>query len=406
MLLLKHDMKLGFAPICGILLLVATSGYAQNTPAPAPATPFHSLFSKLSGTFTKPLHPVVSGVASGGGLGVGVGYDFPSRGRWETTTQAIVTVRRYWSAEVDTAYRGERAQVEGYARMREMPKLGFFGPGIDSAVADRTSFLLRDPVIGALGSVRVAPWMAVGGRVEALWPDVGRGRSTRYPTIEARFGEGEAPGLTEQPRFGRYQGFVEFQAPASIGQALNQGGRYRLAFGTYTDQQYDRFTFSRVDLEAQHKFALFGPHRRLTLHAWVATTDAEPGNEVPFFLQPTLGGSGQLDSVGEDLMGSDGSRGTLRGFQNFRFRDRNLLLLQVDYRVPVWGPFDASVFVDAGKVTRRPADLGLSGLKHNYGFSLSVMKGSATVARADIGFGGGEGAKLLVSFGVGADLLP
>jgi len=37
---------------------------------------------------------------------------------------------------------------------------------------------------------------------------------------------------------------------------------------------------------------------------------------------------------------------------------------------------------------------------------LSVMKGSATVARADIGFGGGEGAKLLVSFGVGADLLP
>jgi len=396
-----------FAPICGILLLVATPGYAQNTPAPAPATPLdQSFFSKLSGAFNKPLHPVVNGVASGGGLGVGVGYDFPSRGRWETTTQAIVTVRRYGSAEFDTAYRGDRLQFEGYARLREMTQLGFFGPGMDSVVADRTNFRLRDPVIGALGSVRVVPWMAVGGRVEALWPDVGRGRSTRHPTIEARFGEGEAPGLTEQPRFGRYQGFVEFQAPASIGQALNQGGRYRIAYGIFEDQQFDRFTFSRLDLEAQHKFALFGPHRRLTLHAWVATTDVDAGNEVPFFLQPTLGGSGQLRSVSEDLIGSDGSHGTLRGFRNFRFRDRSLLLLQLEYRVPVWGPFDASAFVDAGKVTSRPADLGLSDLKHNYGFSMSVMKGSATVVRTDIGFGSGEGANLSVSFGVGADFLP
>lgn len=401
-------MKLhGFVPVCAVLLLVATSGDAQDTPAPAPAAPLEkSLFSKLSGAFNGPLHPVVAGVAPGGGLGVGVGYDFPSRGRWETTTQAIVTARRYWSAQFDTAYRGDRAQVEGYARMREMTQLGFFGPGTDSVLADGTNFLLRDPVIGALGSVRVARWMAVGGRVEALWPDVGRGRSTREPTITARFGEGEAPGLTEQPRFGRYQAFIEFQAPASIGQTLNQGGRYRIAYGIVEDQQLDRFTFRRLDLEAQHKFALFSPHPRLTLHAWVVTTDVDAGHVVPFFLQPTLGGSSQLRSVSEDLIGSDGSHGALRGFRTFRFRDRNLLLLQVDYRVPVWGPFDASVFVDAGKVTSRPSDLGLSGLKHDYGFSLSVMKGSATVVRTDIGFGSGEGANLSVSFGVGADFWP
>jgi hypothetical protein len=159
MLLLKHDMKLRcFAPICGILLLVAMSGYAQDNPAHVPATPLdHSFFSKLSGAFNKPLHPVVQGVAPGGGLGVGVGYDFPSRGHWETTTQAIVTVRRYWSAEFDTTYRGDRALFEGYARMREMTQLGFFGTGMDSVVAGRTNFLLRDSVIGALGSVHVAP---------------------------------------------------------------------------------------------------------------------------------------------------------------------------------------------------------------------------------------------------------
>ncbi len=71
-------------------------------------------------------------------------------------------------------------------------------------------------------------------------------------------------------------------------------------------------------------------------------------------MQPSLGGTGQLRSVGEEFIGSDGSRGTLRGFDNFRFRDLNLLLLQADYRVPVWGPVDASVFIDAGKVDPTP----------------------------------------------------
>lgn len=406
--LVEQKMKLhGFALICGMLLVAATPGYAQNTEPPASEPPVEASFSrKVSSAFNGPLHPLMTSVAPGAGMGVGLGYNFPARGRWQTTTQAIVTVKRYWKAELGTAYRGDRVQFEGYARLRELKEVSFFGLGMDTVRGDRTNFRLRDPVIGVVGSVRLAPWMAVGGRIEELWPDVGSGRSTKYPTTEARFGEDEAPGLTEQPRYGRYQGFVELQAPGHIGQALNQGGSYRIKYGIFQDQQVDRFTFSRLDIEGQHRFTLFGPHRRLTLHGWVATTQTNAGQEVPFFLQPSLGGRGQLHSVGEDLIGSDGSQGTLRGFRNFRFRDRHLLLLQAEYRVPVWGPLDASVFVDAGKVARRPADLDLSGLKHNYGFSLSLMKGSTAVARADIGFGGREGVKISVIFGGGADFLP
>jgi len=48
--------------------------------------------------------------------------------------------------------------------------------------------------------------------------------------------------------------------------------------------------------------------------------------------------------------------------------------------MPVWGPFDASVFVDGGRVANRPADLNLTGLKHNYGFSMSVMRRQRIVA--------------------------
>ena len=49
----------------------------------------------------------------------------------------------------------------------------------------------------------------------------------------------------------------------------------------------------------------------------------------------TLGGSGGLKSFRPDMLGRDGTRATLRGFRNFRFRDRDMLLMQAEYRIPV-----------------------------------------------------------------------
>ena len=389
--------------VIALCLLFLAPLHAQQVPTSeqAAAKPEgKSLFGKVSNVFNAPLHPVIKGIVAGGGLGVGVGYDVPTSSRWETVAQAVVTYRRYWSAQLETAYRGDHGRVGAYARIREMPQLSYFGPGTESDVANRTNFLMRDPVVGAVASARLGDWMTAGVRVEELWPDLGRGASTQHPSVEDPFTAIDAPGLNAQPRFGRYQGFADIQTPASGGQGLNQGGRYRIGYALFHDQQFDRFSFTRLDVEARHKFAVFGPHRRLTLHGWMAATDTRAGNTVPFYLQPSLGGTGQIRSVGEEFIGSDGSRGTLRGFDNFRFRDLNLLLLQADYRVPVWGPFDASVFIDAGKVTPRPADLNFSDLKHDYGFSISVMRGANTVARTDFAFGGGEGTKIIVSFGL------
>jgi hypothetical protein len=120
---------------------------------------------------------------------------------------------------------------------------------------------------------------------------------------------------------------------------------------------------------------------------------------VPFFLQQTLGGRSNLRSVDEGLVGTDGSPATLRGFANLRFRDNHLLLLQAEYRWDVWRLLDATVFVDAGKAVPRPSDLNFSKLKTDYGFSLSVMRGAGTVARIDVGFGGGEGKHVFLDLG-------
>jgi hypothetical protein len=50
-------------------------------------------------------------------------------------------------------------------------------------------------------------------------------------------------------------------------------------------------------------------------------------------------------------------------------------------------------------VTSDRDDLDLNDLRRDFGFSLSVMKGWATAARVDVGFGSGEGTRVFVSLG-------
>jgi hypothetical protein len=404
MMLVVCAAKLNRVALAAFLVLCAVTARAQEAqpsaaqPAGESKSKLYQVGSKVGAAFTQPLHPVVEGVATGGGIGAGLGYDFPARGNWRAGSKAVVTLRRYWNAQLDGGYRGDRAQFKAYARARNMTRLYFFGPGPDSAESDMTTFTLRDPVVGIHGSVHAISPVEIGGRLEELWPRAESGRNPAVPSIEQRFRPGDAPGLASGSRFRRYQAFVQVTAPAGSGWTRNQGGAYRVSYDLFDDRDVSRFDFYRVEVEGRHKFAIFKPYHSLTLHGWISSAEAKPGQAVPFFLQQTLGGIRSLGSVDERFLGTDGSTGTLRGFRNLRFRDNNLLLLQAEYRFDVWRLLDATVFVDAGKAVTRRTDLNLSNLKSDYGFSLSAMRGAATVARVDVGFSR-EGTQFFVDLG-------
>lgn len=373
-----------------------------QTPEPASSASSETsgargIFKGIIKSFGQPLHPIIQTIASGGGLGGGIGYTFPTSDRWNVTTKALATPNKYWETQFDGVYSVARGSIAAYARARDMNRLNFFGPGSETQVESRSTYTLRDPVAGVFGSVKVAPGIAVGGRFEEVWPRVGSGREERLPSIEQRFGEPDAPGLTTWPRFGRYQAFVEAVAPAAAGWALNQGGRYRISYDIFDDQDLGRFDFDRLQIEGRHTFALPRPYHSVTLHGWVSSSQARAGRTVPFYLQQTLGGTSNLRSLHDQLIGSDGTAGTLRGFANLRFRDDHLLLLQAEYRIPIWGPLDATVFADAGKAVSQRSALTLADLKKDYGFSLSLMRGAATRARVDVGLGGGEGTHIFIN---------
>ena len=80
------------------------------------------------------------------------------------------------------------------------------------------------------------------------------------------------------------------------------------------------------------------------------TNRADDGQAVPFYLQPTLGGST-----------------TLRSLSEYRFRDDNLLYLNAEYRWEAFSIMDMALFTDLGQVAADAADLDWRNLTHAYG---------------------------------------
>ena len=397
-------MRIAAALVC--MLVLPLFAFAQS-PEGSPDLdnlPVPSWAKAVADSFTKPLHPVVGGVATGGGVGVGIGYGSPRDASWYQDGRAMVTFRRYWSLEGEAGRRllSNRAQIAAFGAVRDMGRVHYFGIGPDTLLANRAAFRLRETTFGTRGSFRALPAVRLGGSIAGYVPDLGSPRSNRLRSIESVFTDGSIPPIGNEPAFGRYRGFVELMHPViDEAEMLENPGRYRgayqIAFEAIRDYQTGRHNLHRWEAEVQQRIPGIKSGQRLTLHGFVASTNNAA--DVPFYLLYTLGGSGGLKTFRPDLLGGDSTRATLRGFNNYRFRDRNLILMQAEYRIPLHEYVHATVFVDSGQVAPRASQL-FSDLRGNTGFSLSYMRKGRTVGRMDVGFGGGEGVHVFWSFGV------
>ena len=115
---------------------------------------------------------------------------------------------------------------------------------------------------------------------------------------------------------------------------------------------------------------------------FASTSDQATGQQMPFYLMPTLGGNDSL-----------------RGFRDYRFRGPHALLLQGEYRFEIWSGLDGALFYDAGKVAMRRANLNLSNLETDYGFGFRFNTDNGTILRVDAAFGSRDGNHLWIVFG-------
>ena len=95
-----------------------------------------------------------------------------------------------------------------------------------------------------------------------------------------------------------------------------RGGLARAAAAHYSDRDSHLFSFGRYELEGAHFLPLADSRVVVALHGWMVTSDTNEGQFVPFYLQPSLGG-----------------HNSLRGYDDYRFHDRNLMLVNAEARV-------------------------------------------------------------------------
>jgi outer membrane protein assembly factor BamA len=307
--------------------------------------------------------------AAGAGTGVGVGY---TRGeRIQLDTLAAYTTRDYYRFRVGLNLKnlaGKRVDVELRAQHYELPEEDFFGIGTASLEQNRTSYLLEGAEVGGTIRVRPVKYVDLTGGLSYVGNRTGSGGDPRYPSVEQVFAPGTLPGFGDAPDYIRTEigGAFDWRDNALH---PHSGGRYAVRLADYRDQNRHAYTFQRVDLDVHQYVPLPDRYRTLAFRATGTFTDASAGHDVPFFEQPALGGSQ-----------------TLRGFREFRFRDRNSLALTAEYRWEAWWALDGALFVDAGTVAPHWRGLKLNDVDVTYGVGFRVHSNSAFVARLDFAF--------------------
>lgn len=328
--------------------------------------------------------PRFGSIVSGGGFAMGARYRntllFDRRA--ELTLTAMGSTKRYY--RLDGQFGGRRlggtplfALAEG--GVREYTQEDFFGLGQETRREDRTNFLYRESRATLTAGIEPMSGLEAGGSLTWLRPSVGRGRDGLYPSVGERFTDADAPGLSSQPRFLVTSIFARADRVGNP-EAARTGGAASVTWTRVSDRETGAFSYRQLDIDARHYIPFLQGKRVVVVRGLLSTTATDAGQQVPFYMQPFLGG-----------------RRTLRGYDDQRFRGPHLLLLQAEYRFEVWPALDMAVFVDGGTVGARRADLDLSKLKHDYGVSFR-FGGEHAIFRVDLAYGG-ETRRFSVAFG-------
>ena len=86
-----------------------------------------------------------------------------------------------------------------------------------------------------------------------------------------------------------------------------------------------------------------------------------------------------------------GGPNMMRGYFQGRYRDRNMVVFQAEYRAFVWGPLGMAAFVGFGDVASDVEDFMLRDLKTSYGFGLRYMFDTEERINLRLDFGFGQG---------------
>ncbi len=326
-----------------------------------------------------------------GGLAPGSGFAFGPAFRRTDLLDGQLTLDAGYQASFQGAHKAEarvwlpklangRAFAGLYAVRHNYPTLSYYGSGPRSEKNGRSDFRLEDTAFDATAGLYLTPRLTTGISAGYLFNNIGSGTDSRYVSAERIYTPLQAPGIDFQSNFLRTGAFAQYDWRDNP-DGPRRGGNYFAQFGDYRDRTFGAANFRRLDIEAQQYLSVLNQRRVFALRARSTLTFRDAGVPLPFYMQPSLGGS-------EDL----------RGYRPFRFRDNNLVVFNGEYRWEVFSGLDMALFADAGKVFAHKSEFNLSRLESDAGFGFRFNARNRTFLRLDVAFSH-EGYQVWIKFG-------
>jgi hypothetical protein len=332
----------------------------------------------------------------------------------------------------------ERPVINVYAQAISLNKLTFFGLGPATTEAGRSFFGMTESIVGAsaikpfYARLNVAALAEVNGRFVSIRSSTGQ----PSPSIGVQYSEATAPGLTHQP------GTVQFgeglrMRPVLLDSYLHLD--YNLTYQQYVAPG-SAFSFQRLTTDLSHQFAIYHKTTRIVmprdtngpdecsvdrdsenpectvdkfahnpecvgnsskpeckaitrdlqgtvgLRFFLVASMTPGGNVVPFYFQPTLGGS--------DINGDT----SLASYQDYRFRAPNVMLIRQSFEHSLWNlPLGFTFMSDEGKVALTRGDLGSSPWVHSFSTGLTLRAGGFPQIFLLFSWGGKEGTHTIAN---------
>lgn len=319
---------------------------------------------------------------------------------------------------------------------RTVETINFFGLGPSSPSA-QLSYRQGETYGGALARMPLFNWLTVAGQVENRSPAI---QFSSASLTTGSINESTAPGFSTQPDFMHYSAQIQTHAQAVSELVTNDPAvtplgvqppplmKHKLIWTFdngvfqhwFIDQTDGHYSFRQTVIEGQEEIELHSVIRRFVapkdmttglkvlrhfcnnrqsglkqddecdfgeflFHPYLVLSDSSSG-VVPFYFEPTLGGS-DIDS-----------RVTLRGFDDYRFRARDAAMLSVDYRIPVYDPIGALLFYDAGRVGDTAGALSFAHARQDAGAGATARILKTVIAQVYLGWGAGHGSHFGYNF--------
>jgi len=332
------------------------------------------------------VHPTAGIVVPGGGVagGLALNVDWNANvladQRFVTSAEGRISQEGFWEvgAKLQTLFagyseRGKSPQFTLVGKYLDLPHLPFYGLGNSTSRHGRTFYGLRDTAVAASVDVPVPFGVTLSGELAGLGfePEV----TTSFTGVN---NESSAPGLHARTTYVRPRASATWTYP-DRGVLYGLSSSAVVSYGFYETLTGGDFSFNRVEARWNVGFGLEPRFGTFRFASRVVVSDTLAHNDVPFYLQPTLGG------------GDINDENALRGYSNYRFRAPNLVAYEISYERQIIDPLGIRIFGQLGRVGLKTSDLGFSGLKGSVGASITFRLGGAAVAEISFGWSESEG---------------